>query len=54
MEEIHVLSRIFQDLGDCLVIEQQVNAVHALGQEMFYLVEVGIANFEIFHSSSLR
>ncbi len=48
-----MFGRGFKNLGDGLIIEQEVDSVHALGEEMFDLVQVRIASFEIFHSFSL-
>jgi hypothetical protein len=38
VKKVEVLGRGFQDFGDRLIVEQQVNAVHALDQKMFDLI----------------
>ncbi len=50
LKEIHVFGRGFQNSGNCFVIEQEMNPVHALGQEVFNLVQVRIADFKFFHN----
>jgi hypothetical protein len=49
LEEIQMLGRRSQDPGNRLIIEQEMDPDHALGEEMFNLVEVVFAYFEILH-----
>lgn len=44
LKQVHVFSRGFQDAGDRLIIEQEMNPVHTLGEKMLNLVQVRIAD----------
>lgn len=49
MEEFHFLGRGLQDARDHRVIEKEMNPIHTLGEEVFYLVEVCFADSDFFH-----
>jgi hypothetical protein len=50
VKEVHLFRRFFQNPGDRLIIEQQVDPIHTLGEKVFNLVEMGFADLQLFHN----
>lgn len=50
VEEVQLLGWRPKNARDCIIIKQKVNAVHALDQEVFYLVQMGFADSQIVHT----
>ncbi|MBX3022038.1 MAG: hypothetical protein KF799_10210 [Bdellovibrionales bacterium] len=50
VEEFEFFGRGFENPGDRLIVEQEVDPIHTLGEEMLNLVEMGVTDAKLFHT----